>query len=211
MKENFRRLVYVPVLHARRDVAQRTSVLRESGPAGEPASGNGGAQPELREMWAGIAAKIAEFRLPWGQMRIYQDGLPVCGGELRIVEQLAAKGSFNHQLILSFVRQGAKLEGTENMDLLLKEYDLLSVLLMRNTEAGPDSSLADYQAKSRELLKARDAFILNRIRATLRQDETPLVFMGVMHRLDKLLEQEFFVSCVIYRLPFRTVGAIYNA
>jgi hypothetical protein len=42
-------------------------------------------------------------------------------------------------------------------------------------------------------------------------DEVPIVFMGVMHRLDKLLERHFLVSYVIYRLPFRSVGAIYNA
>jgi hypothetical protein len=35
--------------------------------------------------------------------------------------------------------------------------------------------------------------------------------MGVMHRLDKMLEQDFLVSYVIYRLPFRSIGTIYNA
>ena len=38
----------------------------------------------------------------------------------------------------------------------------------------------------------------------------PLVFMGVMHRLDKLLEKDYLISHIIYRLPFGRVGAIYN-
>ena len=69
----------------------------------------------------------------------------------------------------------------------------------------------EYQAKSRELLKMRDEFILNRVKTTFQEGEVGIVFMGVMHRLDKMLEKDFLVSYVIYRLPFRSVGAIYNA
>ena len=69
----------------------------------------------------------------------------------------------------------------------------------------------EYQVKSRSLLELRDQFIFNRITGTLEKDEVALVFMGVMHRLDKLLEKDFLVSYVIYRLPFHSVGSIYNA
>lgn len=71
--------------------------------------------------------------------------------------------------------------------------------------------LTEYQARSKELLLRRDEFIFNRLNSTLRAGEVPLVFMGVMHRLDKMLEKHFLITCVIYRLPFRSVGAIYNA
>ncbi|MEK7083794.1 MAG: hypothetical protein AAB932_01010, partial [Patescibacteria group bacterium] len=128
------------------------------------------------------------------------------------IERLAGNGSRNHQLILKLMEQGAKPEGTESMELLLREHDLLNVLLMKKSGAEQAAAMAEYQAKSRELLKVRDGFIFHRIKsALLQEDGVPLVFMGVMHRLDKLLEKDFLISHIIYRLPFGSVGAIYNA
>ena len=109
------------------------------------------------------------------------------------------------------IQKRAKLEGTENIDLLIREYDLITNLLIKNSTKNQKESIAEYQAKSRELLKLRDDFILNRIKSTLQNGELPIVFMGVMHRLDKMLEKDFLVSYVIYRLPFRSIGAIYNS
>jgi hypothetical protein len=82
---------------------------------------------------------------------------------------------------------------------------------MKNSNKDRKENMAEYQVKSRELLTLRDEFILNRITSTLQKGEIPIVFMGVMHRLDKMLEKDFLVSYIIYRLPFRSIGAIYNA
>ena len=56
--------------------------------------------------------------------RIYQDGLPICGFEERIVRELAKAGSSNHQLILRLLDQGAVLMGTEDSQLLMEEYEM---------------------------------------------------------------------------------------
>ncbi|MEK7083793.1 MAG: hypothetical protein AAB932_01005, partial [Patescibacteria group bacterium] len=61
MTAELKKLVYVPILHAR----------EEAVPKKEPSA--------IDEMWEGIAAKIMELALPWEKTRIYQDGLPVCG------------------------------------------------------------------------------------------------------------------------------------
>ena len=66
--------------------------------------------------------------------------------------------------------------------------------------------MSEYQAKSAELLKARDEFIFT-VKHLLK-DEVPLVFMGVHAPSDKLLEKDYLIS-IIYRLPFGS-GAIYN-
>ena len=92
--------------------------------------------------------------------------------------------------------------------MLMREYDLLNVLLMKAPGAEQAAPMPEYQAKSAELLKARDEFISNRIKNTLLEGEVPLVFMGVMHRLDKLLEKDYLISHIIYRLPFGSAGAI---
>ncbi|MCK9401562.1 MAG: hypothetical protein M0Q51_16425 [Bacteroidales bacterium] len=211
MMKDLRRLIYVPILHAREDSGRIASILHGNE---KNDIKRGRIDKELSavdEMWEGIAAKIEELNLPWNQTRIYQDGVPVCGNELEIITRLAESGSPNFLFILDLIQKKAKFEGTENIDLLIREYDLLNKLLMKNSDKDRKETIAEYQVKSRELLTVRDKFILKRITSTLQKGELPIVFMGVMHLLDKMLETDFLVSYVIYRLPFRSIGAIYNA
>ncbi|MEY3760516.1 MAG: hypothetical protein RIR39_2007 [Pseudomonadota bacterium] len=202
--EDLKRLIYVPILHAQDDSKHKASSLPKNQKMANELSA-------IDEMWAGIAAKIEGLNLPWKQIRIYQDGAPVCGNELTLAKRLAESGSPNFSFILDLINKGATLEGTEDMDLLIQEYDLLNKLLMKSSGTNQKAMNAEYQTKSRELIALRDQFILNRITDTLKKDELPIVFMGVMHRLDKMLEKDFLVSYVIYRLPFRSIGTIYNA
>lgn len=209
--EEMRRLIYVPILHAREDSGRTASALHGNGENDIKSGGSDKKLSALDEMWEGIATKIGELGLPYNQTRIYQDGLPVCGNELDVVARLAESGSPNFSFLLDLTRKKAKLEGTENMDLLIREYDLLTKLLVKNSDDDRKAIIAEYQAKSKEILALRDEFILKRIASTLQKGELPIVFMGVMHLLDKMLEKDFLVSYVIYRLPFRSIGAIYNA
>ena len=206
-----RRVIYVPILHAKEDSGQSASTLPKNKLKDMKKGKNDKQISAVNAMWEGIAAKIGALNLPWSQTRIYQDGAPVCGNELELAMRLAGSGNPNFSFILDLIEKGAKYEGTEDMDLLLWEYDLLNQLLVNNPNVDRKAANAAYQAKSRELLVLRDQFILNRIVSTLNKGEVALVFMGVMHRLDKLLEKDFLVSYVIYRLPFRSVGSIYNA
>jgi hypothetical protein len=207
--KDLRRLVYVPILHAQKDSGHTATILSKTG---KPTSIRGKTNTEssaVDDMWKGIAAKIGELNLPWNRTRIYQDGTPVCGNESALAERLAESGNPNYSLILDLIKRGAILEGTEDLDLLMQEYDLLNKLLTKHSNR--QALQAEYQEKSRALLAVRDQFIFNRITSTLQEGETPIVFMGVMHRLDKMLEKDFLVSYVIYRLPFRSIGTIYNA
>ncbi|WP_295384718.1 hypothetical protein [uncultured Thiodictyon sp.] len=203
-----RRLIYVPILHAQEDAGRTDSILTNKKIRRRRIEKQVSA---VEEMWKGIAAKIGELNIPWDKTRIYQDGVPVCGNEVALARRLADSGSPNFSFICNAIQEGAALEGTEDMDLLIQEYDLLNKLLMSNAGVDQAASNTEYQAKSRALLILRDQFILNRITGTLQPGELPMVFMGVMHRLDKMLENDFSVSYVIYRLPFRSIGTIYNA
>jgi len=209
--KDMKRLIYVPILHARDDSRHTASVLDGNETGGSSGSGMRKELTAVDEMWEGIAAKIGELNLPLNRARIYQDGLPVCGNELEVVTRLAESGSPNFLFLLDLIQKRAKLEATEDLDLLVREYDLLNKLLMKNSSKDRKIMIAEYQSKSRELLTLRDEFILDRINTTLQPGEFPVVFMGVMHRLDKMLEKNFLVSYVIYRLPFRSIGTIYNA
>ena len=203
-------LIYVPILHTQREAAAMGSALKDSAPDAKDTITAPERLESIADMWSGIARKLTETNIPGRSFRIYQDALPVCGMERSIVEKLAAKDSPNHRLILDLLGKGAHLEGTEDPDLLVSEYDALSKLLQSSGPKDNPSALAEYKAKSNQLMEKRDAFIAERIRATIRPGETPLVFMGVRHKLEKLLEADFVVAYIIYRLPFKKIRDIYN-
>lgn len=190
------RLLYVPILHAEKEVG----VLRGTQERPETTS-------PLREMWAGIQQKLEALKPVWEKVRIYQEALPVCGKEEKIVQDLAEKGSRNHRLLVDLIKKEAHLEGTEDPNLLLKEYDLLS-RLFQNGDNPADR--AEYRGQSEVILKERDQFIASRLRGTLKAGETGLVFIGVRHKLDQLLKKDFEIIYVIYRVPFEVVKTVYN-
>ena len=154
------------------------------------------------EMWEGIRARLDKIDVDHGKIRVYQDGLPLCGRELDIVRDVAAQGSQNHQLVLSLVERGACLEGTEDVQLLLEEYRHIRAIAK---EAGPAEkrSTAKLLSNRRKLLlRRRDRFIAQRIDQTLKEGETGILFAGMAHQIDKYLAQDIHVSYLIFRLPF---------
>ncbi|MDA2926036.1 TraB/GumN family protein [Acidobacteria bacterium AH-259-G07] len=115
------------------------------------------------------------------KIRIYQDGMPVCGQEVELARQLAQKGSANHRLVVDLVERGALLMGTEDPELLCQERGRLK----SGANLSQDAAASHYD----HLMERRDRYIANRINSTLRQGELGLVFIGALHRLaDKLPE-----------------------
>ena len=209
---DIRPLIYVPVLHTQKEAGEILLSLKEN-EAEKPVDASLADQEKsVKEMWDGIHEKIQNTNVSHMSMRIYQDAMPVCGREKEITEKLAQKASRNHQLILELIKKGACLEGTEDPELLIEEYDSLNQLIGKATVSTQNyrDSLSEYKDKSAKLMKRRDAFIVERIKSTLRRGETPLVFMGVRHELEKLLQGSFVINYIIYRLPFKKIRDIYN-
>lgn len=203
-------LLYVPVLHTPQE-ARGIGHTFQSGSAYQVATANlGNHDQSVREMWAGIARKLNEANLSWPMVRVYQDALPVCGMENEIISVLADHGSLNHQLLMDLVGRGARLEGTEDPDLLVQEHEYLTALIATSAGRPERAAFEEYQVRGKALMEKRDAFIAARIRSTIREGELPLVFMGVRHQLDKQLDGDFMITYLIYRLPFRKIGDIYN-
>ncbi len=205
-------LIYVPILHSQKETGDIIASLSDKKDIQMPKKNSSDQKKSIEEMWNGIHDKIKEVELPYPLVRIYQDALPVCGMEKKIVKKLADRGSKNHRLILELMRNGAKLEGTENPDLLVEEYSYLERLIA-NVSASTQSyrsGVNEYRKKSLKLMKQRDTFIVERIKSTLKAGEIPLVFMGVRHALEKQLQPHFVISHIIYRLPFKKIGDIYN-
>ncbi len=150
----------------------------------------------IGKMWAAIRNAVAAWKLPWRKVRLYQDGLPRCGREAQIVQELAAAGSPNHQLLLDLVKKGATLMGTESPELLVEEYQQIRRILA--AKHGKD---ADKIVQSRSLLGRRDRYIAARINESLHPGETGILFLGMLHSLEPHLAADIHVTYPIYPLP----------
>lgn len=143
----------------------------------------------IDDVWVGIRQMLKLLELPYASVRLYQDGLPVCGKEREIVRDVAAQGSINHQLLMELMADGAKLEGTEDPGLLLQEYrfhqgQLRQTLLVQVSER---------DEHSQKILLERDKFIAKRINSTLLVGEIGLLFLGLAHSVDPFLDADILV------------------
>jgi hypothetical protein len=177
-----RTVISIPVIHTAADLGSLAESVRAHHAQCGPASWQE-RERLVAKLWDDIRAKLGAMALDHSRVRIYQDGLPVCGYELQIVRELAGAGSLNHQLILDLLGKGAILTGTEDPRLLISEYQLhRREIGMPNAHHGSGPSAGEAAA----LLEARDRFIAQRIAATLQEGETGLLFLGALHRLDAL-------------------------
>jgi len=175
-----RQLIHVPIIHTAADLGSLAGAVQAHYARVCGRTSWNQREDVVRALWADIQANLDTLQLDPRKMRIYQDGLPICGFEERIVRELAQAGSSNHQLILRWLERGAVLMGTEDTQLLMEEYKLQK---QRLAKAGKKASPAQEKRLDR-LLAARDSFIAGRIVATLQEGEVGLLFLGALHRLD---------------------------
>lgn len=118
---------------------------------------------------------------------IYQDGLPAVDEEVnRIVEQAVEKGSRNYKLLKTLKERGAVIVGTEDPNLLKREYEIIKALL-------ETSKKVDYR-KMAELLEARDKFIAKRIDETLPDGGRGILFIGAIHKVENYLPEDIEIN-----------------
>jgi hypothetical protein len=147
-------------------------------------------------VWAEIRKTIESLNLPYESVRLYQDGLPECGREVDIVKEVAARGSKNHLLLLDLMERGAMLMGTEHPRLLVAEYRL-------HKECDPTAPVYNakqLQEQSNSLLTQRDRHIAARINSTLLSGESGLLFLGMAHSVEPLLDDDIQVKNLLSSL-----------
>lgn len=189
-----RTLIYIPIIHTQADMgALARSVRRVTvQKLGRRAWKRN--VDVIEQMWAEICRTVEGWKLPWENVRLYQDGLPRCEREAEIVTELAGAGSPNHRLLLSLMKRGATLVGTESPDLLLEEYRLVQQILAAKDPEEAARVEARHEARSRSLLAQRDQYIAGRINESLRAGETGLLFLGMLHSLDSRLAKDIRVT-----------------
>jgi len=193
-----RTLIYLPIVHTQDDMgAMKESVARATlekmGRAGLARK-----TAAIDKMWTEIEAAIEALALSFDRVRLYQDGLPVCGREAEIVTELAQAGSRNHQLLLRLMAQGAVLMGTESGELLVQEYQLARQSLTTRQPRAAGVAAAS-RAFRDALLKRRDRFMAKRINDTLKDGETGILFLGMLHSLEQFLNPDVKVIYPLHR------------
>jgi hypothetical protein len=185
-----RTLISIPIIHTPEDMGAFSPAIAQ---ATLRKLGRPGLQRKLRavaEAWQEIEAAIRSLDLDYSKVRLYQDGLPVCGREPEIVAAMARAGSRNHLLLQELLSKGATLMGTESGDLLQEEYQLAQESLKPTTRA---AVLARRRVRGEDLLKRRDRFIGQRLNETLQPGETGLLFLGMLHAVEQYLAPDIQV------------------
>lgn len=141
-------------------------------------------------LWSRIEAAVEQLPVEQDVVRLYQDGLPVCGRELEIASELATSGNRNFELLLKLQARGAILMGTESGELLVKEYRYATRAIARASGKIARSHSLEEQNR---LLEQRDRFIAGRIDTTLGPRETGILFLGMLHAVPRYLKPDIAV------------------
>jgi hypothetical protein len=194
-----RTLIYIPIIHSAADMgALKESVQRVTlQKLGEKGWKN--RISLIDSLWDKIETVIGNLSLSYEKVRLYQDGLPVCGLEVKIVTEIAKAGSRNHLLLINLIEKGATIMGTESPELLIEEYNLVKRILSAENSVEAARIEACQKPLSDVLLKKRDQYIADRINRTLGMDETGIIFLGMLHSLDSLLEKDIQVIYPIFQ------------
>jgi len=189
-----RRLIWVPIIHTQADLGSVSGAVKALYARKIGLKKWNQHVATIEELWNTICEEIQRLNLDYGKVRLYQDGLPNCGQELRIVKDMIEVGSRNHSLLMELVEKGARLVGTESPELLIEEYELVRGALKSLETSGTGTLNRQQAQRSREILKKRDCYIAERIDDTLQTGETGLIFLGMLHRLNESLPHDIRLS-----------------
>ncbi len=196
-----RTLIHVAIVHSLADFGSLTEQVKESFQRQFGSQKWQKHLDDIEQFWDQIHREILNTRLDWSRVRLYQDGLPVCGRERDIVSQVAESGSRNHQLLLELANRGAHLMGTEDPTLLMEEYGRAKASLSQKRAAQAHSEQSRASGSADELLRKRDQFIATTINQTLLENETGVLFLGMIHSALQFLDSDIQVRSLVTNGP----------
>jgi hypothetical protein len=198
-----RSLIYIPIIHTPSDMGEFKGTVQRLQTRMLGRRGLERNVSFIEKLWTRIDKTVDQLILPYERVRIYQDGLPVCGREAEIVADLARNGSRNHRILTRLCEKGATLMGTESSALLIEEYEMIKGILSSGQDEGSGSAATSQKVLSDSILRRRDTFIARRINETLLANETGILFLGMLHDLAAWLDQDIHVT---YPLDFETLS-----
>jgi hypothetical protein len=197
-----RTLIYIPVIHTQEDMGDLGETLNMVALKEFGQESRGKMQDFTAKLWKSIEQVIQNLNPAFQKVKLYQDGLPLCDREADIVRDLAHGGSRNHQLLLRLMEKGAVLMGTESPELLVREYRAVKQMVSAaEDDQDARETASRLETISRTILKERDRYIARRINTTLASGETGILFLGMLHNLEGMLDKDIHVSYPLYKPP----------
>ncbi len=167
------RLIIIPIAHTPADMGS----LRSSVPF------SGEYEAKVTGYWADIFRYLKNLPDVSG-FKIYQDGLPDVAEDF-VAGIVTETQTSNYEILRWLKEQGAKILGTEDPNLLHEEYESTTSIINQ----GGHSTIDDVIKRSL-LLEQRDDYIAQRIKDTLKPEETGLLFIGAAHNVARLLKND---------------------
>ena len=167
---NKRKLLIVPILHTKEDMGSLGNHL----PIAD------GYIAMVSDFWQEVKERVKQYINGFTKVKVYQDGLP--DTQEKLVERVLSEvQSPNYELLRSLKEKGAKVLGTEDRELLKKEYKFITQILGAQDEIKKSKLKQAYENQAKELLAKRDTYIANRIDNTLSSGELGILFIGAAH------------------------------
>ena len=198
----FRTLYHVSIIHTQSDLGALNKLVMQASIQKLGLSGIKRKMEVVDQLWSTIELFTDNLNIPFKRVRIYQDGLPVCGKETDIIKDLAKAGSRNHRLLLQMFKKGAMVMGTESAELLVEEYELYKQILIQEQTNEVTENKTGLETLSESLLKKRDSFIADRINHTLHSGETGILFLGLLHAIEHMLDKDIQVIYPLNHFSF---------
>lgn len=146
------------------------------------------------QYWRNVFDYVRGLPFDFSKLKVYQDGLPNVPPEL-VTYVIDRAKPVNYDILRWLRKQGADIIGTEDPELLGKEYNLYqATLITHSTEEEYVDARLNYNRMKPILCKMRSEYIAQRIKATLPEDGMGILLISLAHEVKRLLEQEIEVS-----------------
>jgi len=145
------------------------------------------------QYWRKVFDYVKDLPFDFSKLKVYQDGLPNVRQELVTYVVDRAK-PVNYDILRWLKKQGADIVGTEDPELLNKEYNLQATLTTHSTEEEYVDARLSYDRMKPIFSRMRSEYIAQRIKTTLPEGGTGILFIGLAHEMKRLLEPEMEVS-----------------
>lgn len=182
--QNKSRLIIIPIVHTRADLGSLGSKIP--------------VDPECEttsiQYWQAVSEYIPGLPVDFSTLKVYQDGLPDVPKES--IDLILDKAETSNYNLLRWLRQqGADIVGTEDTKLLIEEYNLRQGTLVTYSSQEEYVEARLQRANRMPVLSTmRLAYIARRIKATLPEGGTGILFIGLAHEVKKLLEPEIEIT-----------------
>jgi hypothetical protein len=128
-------------------------------------------------------------------VHVFQEGLSAAGEDaLEMAAEMASRGNPSYKLVLELIGRGARLQQTEDADLLQQSHDLLRDALMAPLLNDRIEARRLYQARQDELTAQRSSYIAGRVDRVVGPDETAVLMIGPAYRVEDLMPADFHVT-----------------